>query len=88
LAGRIPSKEPGNGFAGIAVVGEVLLQSREPLSPARISNVRTVQQLPAKLPARLLAFRATSRGHAIERTTPPSTRSAAPVVADACGEQT
>ena len=28
------------------------------------------------------------RAHTTERTTPPSTRSAAPVVAEACGEQT
>jgi hypothetical protein len=31
---------------------------------------------------------ATNPAHAVDRTTPPSTRSAAPVVADACGEQT
>jgi hypothetical protein len=32
--------------------------------------------------------RPSRRIHPIERTTPPSTRSAAPVVAEACGEET
>jgi hypothetical protein len=53
-----------------------------------ISLAKTTGTIMASMVVLSQRSRPRTPAHAIDRTTPPSTHSAAPVVADVCGEQT